>query len=262
MRQLSCNLKLTKRFNLLIVFLNGLTILFMLFFGTMTTMAATVEDRMENFIYNEPKPEKVVYLTFDDGPSRYTLELLDLLEEHDIPAIFFVIGENIDMLSNAEDCLKEIIKRGHYIGLHSMTHNMDKLYNVPNAPQNFVNEMLEVREKIKELTGGFESNLCRPPYGGRTHFKAGHYTALEEANLQCVDWNVDSLDWSKSSADQIFNQVVADLKHNEYPNEVILLFHEKKLTLEALPRIIEYYQDLGYVFMPYYEGEEFDCMKK
>ena len=51
MRQLSCNLKLTKRFNLLIVFLNGLTILFMLFFGTMTTMAATVEDRMENFIY-------------------------------------------------------------------------------------------------------------------------------------------------------------------------------------------------------------------
>ena len=91
MRQLSCNLKLTKRFNLLIVFLNGLTILFMLFFGTMTTMAATVEDRMENFIYNEPKSEKVVYLTFDDGPSRYTLELLDLLEEHDIPAIFLLL---------------------------------------------------------------------------------------------------------------------------------------------------------------------------
>ena len=53
-----------------------------------------------------------------------------------------------------------------------------------------------------------------------------------------------------------------DLKHNQYPDEVILLFHEKKLTLEVLPRIIEYYQDLGYVFMPYYEGEEFDCMKK
>lgn len=261
MRQLSCNLKLTMRFNLLIVFLNGLTILFMLFFGTMTTMAATVEDRMENFIYNEPKPEKVVYLTFDDGPSRYTLELLDLLEEHDIPAIFFVIGENIDLLSNADEVLNEVLKRGHYIGLHSMTHNMDKLYNVPGAPQNFVNEMLEVKAKIKELTG-FESNLCRPPYGGKTHFKAGHYKALEEAGLECVDWNVDSLDWSKSSADAIFNQVVADLKHSNYPNEVVLLFHEKKLTLEVLPRVIEYYRNQGYVFMPYYEGEEFDCMKK
>ena len=91
MRQLSCNLKFTNRFNLLIVFLNGLVILFMLFYGAMTTMAATVEDRMENFIYNEPKPEKVVYLTFDDGPSRYTLELLDLLEERDVPAIFLLL---------------------------------------------------------------------------------------------------------------------------------------------------------------------------
>lgn len=142
-----------------------------------------------------------------------------------------------------------------------MTHNMDKLYNVPGAPQNFVNEMLEVKAKIKELTG-FESNLCRPPYGGKTHFKAGHYKALEEAGLECVDWNVDSLDWSKSSADAIFNQVVADLKHSNYPNEVVLLFHEKKLTLEVLPRVIEYYRNQGYVFMPYYEGEEFDCMKK
>ena len=87
-------------------------------------------------------------------------------------------------------------------------------------------------------------------------------TALEEAGLECVDWNVDSLDWSKSSADAIFNQVVADLKHSNYPNEVVLLFHEKKLTLEVLPRVIEYYRNQGYVFMPYYEGEEFDCMKK
>lgn len=240
----------------------GVILMALFYMNMITTKAATVDDRIDHFIYQDPKPEKVVYLTFDDGPSKYTLDILNLLEEEDVPAIFFVIGENIDMLSNAEDCLKEIIKRGHYIGLHSMTHNMDKLYNVPNAPQNFVNEMLEVREKIKELTGGFESNLCRPPYGGRTHFKAGHYRALDQAGLQCVDWNVDSLDWSKSSTDQIFNQVVADLKHNQYPDEVILLFHEKKLTLEVLPRIIEYYQDLGYVFMPYYEGEEFDCMKK
>lgn len=239
----------------------GVILMALFCMNTITPRAATVDDRIDHFIYQDPKPEKVVYLTFDDGPSKYTLDILNLLEEEDVPAIFFVIGENIDLLSNADEVLNEVLKRGHYIGLHSMTHNMDKLYNIPGAPQNFVNEMLEVKAKIKELTG-FESNLCRPPYGGKTHFKAGHYKALEEAGLECVDWNVDSLDWSKSSADAIFNQVVADLKHSNYPNEVVLLFHEKKLTLEVLPRVIEYYRNQGYVFMPYYEGEEFDCMKK
>ncbi len=262
MRNSLFNEKLNRNSHVGFFVLSGLVLISLFCMNMMKTMAATVDDRIDHFIYNDPKPEKVVYLTFDDGPSRYTLEILDLLEEQDVPAIFFVIGENIDMLSNAEESLKEVIKRGHYIGLHSMTHNMDKLYNVPNAPQNFVNEMLQVRDKIKEMTGGFESNLCRPPYGGKTHFKAGHYKALEDAGIECVDWNIDSLDWSKSSADQIFNQVVSDLKHSNYPNEVVLLFHEKKLTLEVLPRVIEYYRSLGYVFMPYYEGEEFDCLKK
>lgn len=261
MRNLLFNFKLNKSSHAVRLLISAVILFSSLLIETVSSQAATVDDRIENFIYNDPKPEKTVYLTFDDGPSSYTLEILNLLEELDVPAIFFVIGENLEIVPNAEESLKEVIHRGHYIGLHSMTHDMDKLYNAPDAPQNFVNEMLEVRDKIKELTGGFESHLCRPPYGGKTHFKPGHYKALEEAGIECVDWNVDSLDWAKSSADQIFNQVVSDLKRSQYPNEVVLLFHEKKLTLEVLPRVIEYYRDLGYVFMPYYEGQEFDCLK-
>ena len=260
MRNLLFNFKVNKSSHIVRFLFSAVMLLSSLLVQTVCIEAATVDDRIEKFIYNEPKSEKVVYLTFDDGPSKYTIEILDLLEKLDVPAIFFVIGENLDLLSNAEDSLKQIIHRGHYIGLHSMTHDMNKLYDSSNAPQNFVNEMLEVRDKIKEMTDGFESHLCRPPYGGKTHFKSGHYKALEEAGIECIDWNVDSLDWAKPSADQIFNQVVADLKRNEYPKEVVLLFHEKKLTLEALPRVIEYYRDLGYVFMPYYEGQEFECL--
>lgn len=229
------------------------------FFLSYHALAATVEDRIEDFVYPKAKPEKTVYLTFDDGPSKYSHELMDLLEEYDVPAIFFVIGENLELVPDAKEILNEMISRGHYIGLHSMTHNMDTLYNVPNAPQNFVNEMLTLKGKISELTGGFESGLCRAPYGSGHHFKSGHLTALKEANLKCVDWNVDSLDWAKSSADQIYNQVVADLKRSNYPKEVVLLFHEKKLTLEVLPRVIEYYRSLGYEFVSYYEGQEFEC---
>lgn len=221
--------------------------------------AATVEDQIEDFENPKTKDEKVVYLTFDDSPSKYSYELLDLLNEYDIPAIFFVIGENLDLFSDSKEILNEMIKRGHYIGLHSMTHNRNKLYYSQNAPQNFVNEMLTVKEEIAKLTEGFESNLCRAPYGARNHFKKGHYVAIEQAGLKCVDWNVDSLDWSKSSADQIYNQVVAEMKHNDYPNEVVMLFHEKKLTLQVLPRVIEYLRSLGYEFAVYHEGDEFEC---
>ena len=74
-----------------------------LFMGSFDTFAATVEDRVDDFIYNKEKPEKVVYLTFDDGPSRHSLEILDVLDQYDVPAIFFVIGENIELFSNAKE---------------------------------------------------------------------------------------------------------------------------------------------------------------
>lgn len=221
--------------------------------------AMTVEDRVDDFIYNKEKPEKVVYLTFDDGPSKYSLEILDLLQQYEVSAIFFVIGDNIEMIPNGQEALAEMVNRGHYIGLHSMTHDMNRLYYGASAPQNFVNEMLAAQAKISDLTGGFKSQLCRPPYGGRNHLTKAHYVALEEAGLRCIDWNVDSLDWSKSSADQIFNQVVAEQKRNGDAKEIVLLFHEKKHTLEVLPRVIEYYRSLGYEFMPYCEGEELNC---
>lgn len=230
-----------------------------LFMGSFDTFAATVEDRVDDFIYNKEKPEKVVYLTFDDGPSRYSLEILDVLDQYDVPAIFFVIGENIEMFSNAKEILTEMVERGHYIGLHSMTHNMDSLYHGPNAPQNFVKEMLADQKMVYDLTEGFTSQLCRPPYGGRNHLTREHYVALEEAGITCIDWNVDSLDWSKSSADQIFRQVVAEQKRNQDAKEVVLLFHEKKFTLEVLSQVIEYYRSLGYEFMSYCEGEDFNC---
>lgn len=223
-----------------------------------TVKSATVEDRIDHFIYHEPKPDKVAYLTFDDGPSKYTKEILDLLEREQVPAVFFVIGESINNIPHSGEILNEILDHGHYIGLHSMTHDLDKLYNSPDAAHNFVNEMLEVRGKVKELTG-FESNLCRPPYGGRGHFTKAHYQAIKDAGLNCVDWNVDSLDWAKSSSSEIMDEVVKDLEMAHYPDEVVLLFHEKKLTLETLPQVFNYYRELGYVFMPYCEGDEFDC---
>ena len=102
---------------------------------------ATVEPTYLNF---EPistvnswhnKEVKFVYLTFDDGPSRNTNKILDILDSHDIKGTFFVLGSSIDNVSGSKDILKRMASTGHYIGMHSMTHDYDHLYGEENAAQ-------------------------------------------------------------------------------------------------------------------------------
>ena len=103
MRNSLFNEKLNTTLKSFLFLIFGVILMALCCMNTITPRAATVDDRIDHFIYQDPKPEKVVYLTFDDGPSKYTLDLLNLLEEEDVPAIFFVIGENIDLLSNADE---------------------------------------------------------------------------------------------------------------------------------------------------------------
>ena len=101
MRQLLTNNKLRATFlSFLVMMLSSL-----LSVCSPIVKSATVEDRIDHFIYQEPKPEKVVYLTFDDGPSAHTLDLLNLLEQEQVPAVFFVIGENINNVPNSGEFL-------------------------------------------------------------------------------------------------------------------------------------------------------------
>ncbi|MGL4336544.1 MAG: polysaccharide deacetylase family protein [Turicibacter sp.] len=223
--------------------------------------ANQVENQIDDFQFPRKESDKLVYITFDDGPSIYSTQLMNVLDTYQVPAIFFVIGENFEIIPNGPESVKEMIERGHYVGLHSMTHNMDKLYFARNAPQNFVSEMTQVKELVYDATGGFESQLCRAPYGSKKYFKKGHYSAVENVGLTCIDWNVDSLDWSGISADQIVSNVKSDYKRSEYPKEVVLLFHEKKETVKALPRIIEYFQELGYEFGGYNPTKEIHLSK-
>ena len=96
-----------------------------------------------------------------------TNKILDILDSHDIKGTFFVLGSSIDNVSGSKDILKRMASTGHYIGMHSMTHDYDHLYGEENAAQNFAAEMLEEQALIKQLTDGFVSELCRAPYGNR-----------------------------------------------------------------------------------------------
>ena len=198
------------------------------------------------------KEVKFAYLTFDDGPSRNTEKILDILDSYDIKGTFFVLGTSINSYSDSHAMLKRMSDTGHYIGMHSMTHNYEYLYSADTAASNFAGEILEEQALIKEITGGFESNLCRAPYGTGGTFTDEHVVALNEIGIKCWDWDVDTYDWATgSTVDSILQKVESDMKLWNYPSNAVILFHEKDLSVEALPKVIEYYLDLGYEFLPY-----------
>jgi peptidoglycan/xylan/chitin deacetylase (PgdA/CDA1 family) len=208
------------------------------------------------------KEGRYAYLTFDDGPSRNTSQILDILSEFQIKGTFFVVGNEIlnnDHLNieEASSILKRILAEGHFIGLHSMTHDQRRLYWSANAPQNFYNEMRELQSLIYNLTGGFETNLYRAPYGILYSFTDEHITKMTGSNLRGWDWNIDTLDWRLRSVEETLEKVKSDMKDNGNPNNAIILFHENNFSLTALPYVIEHFMELGYAFLPYHPDNHF-----
>lgn len=238
------------------------TVLFSIIFGGMFFYREVLANELEIDLYNEVHPiyeenRKVAYLTFDDGPSIYTEALLEVLNKENVPGIFFVLGSQIENLPNSEKLLQRIISEGHYIALHTMTHDRSALYRTEKSPSLFTKEMFELRTRIKEITGQ-TINLCRAPYGKKGNFKAAHYKTVLDEGLYCVDWHVDSKDWNKKNAAQIYQEVESQLASHDKSKDLVILFHEYQRTVDVMPRIIELLKDNGYSFEPYYNGKIFD----
>ena len=194
---------------------------------------------------------RFVYLTFNDGPSRNTNRIMDILESYDIAGTFFVLGSNIQNNPNSEQILNRMIEDGHYIGLHSMTRDPNYLYREENAPQNFLNEMLEVQKLVSEKTGGFESSLCRAPLGTSGTFSSEHIELISSSELNCWDWHIDARDWSPITVEDVMTNIETGMMLWRNPKQVVVLFQESEVAIAALPQVIEYYLNLGYEFLPY-----------
>ncbi len=187
-----------------------------------------------------------------DGPSNNADKILDILDQYNVKGTFFVLGSAIEGYSKSNQVLKRMADTGHYIGMHSMSHNYSYLYDKEKGGENFVGELLEEQALIKKVTGGFVSQLCRAPYGSGGTFNAGHIEALKEAGIKCWDWDVDSLDWEAgATVEGVMENIEYCMKLWNYPKNTIVLFHEKDITVEVLPKVIEYYMELGYEFLPY-----------
>lgn len=190
--------------------------------------------------------EKVVYLTFDDGPSKNTQKVLDILDEYNAKATFFITGQQPEYLS----MIKMAYDAGHTIGLHSYIHDYEKVYASVDA---YFEDLEKIGEIAKEQIG-FVPCYIRFP-GGASNTVSRKYTKgimskltemVQEKGYQYYDWNVSSGDGSKATKEEIIKQSETD----EY-NHIMILFHDaatKDTTVEALPEILKYYQDHGYEF--------------
>lgn len=188
---------------------------------------------------------KTVYLTFDDGPSIYTKEILDTLDKYGVKATFFVVNGKQNHL------MKEIVNRGHQIGLHTYTHRYDVLYK---SEQAYYDDLNKINEVVKNETG-VETKLIRFP-GGSSNAISKNYSKglMTKLTASVVENGYYYYDWNCTNGDAEGAKTVTDqLRYcSKFPrsaNEIVVLMHDnKKLTAQSLPYIIEYYKACGMEF--------------
>ncbi|MEZ7172472.1 polysaccharide deacetylase family protein [Sporosarcina sp. OR05] len=199
-----------------------------------------------------PSDKVTVYLTFDDGPNKFTLMNNNTLEKYKVPATFFFLGNQ--MQQNAS-IVKTIHDSGHYIGSHSMTHDKNLVYQ---STESFIAEMAEGAELIKQLTGQ-TAKLVRVPYGSTPHVTSGMKQSLIQHGYKMWDWNVDSNDWryTDKQADQIVHNVKEGVNKAIQSGDrtIVILLHDRSQTTIALPAIIQWLQNQGYSFKTYNPNE-------
>ncbi len=179
-----------------------------------------------------------VYLTFDDGPSEYTDEILDILKEYDVKATFFVTGREGAQYT---EIYRRIVAEGHTLGMHSYSHKYDEIYA---SRENFEADFFLLQQYLYNVTG-VECKIYRFPGGsGNTvsRTQMSEFIAfLEEQGVTYYDWNVSSQDASGNglSVKQIVDNCTGNM---DYYNNAFILLHDSKdkwSTVEALPFIIE-----------------------
>lgn len=227
--------------------------------NTTETTASTAKKSTKTTKARRNSDQKIAYLTFDDGPSINTMKLLDVLDEYDVKATFFVIYHK-----NMEKRYKAIVERGHTIALHSYTHSYAKIYKTEKG---YYQDLNKIHDYVEKVTG-VDSHIIRFP-GGSSNTVSRKYNKTIMATLkQSVtdngyifhDWNIDSTDASgiNRDPDLLVEKVTAGLKKKK--PVVNILMHDtgksKTTTVEALPRIIEAVKAQGYQIEPLTEESE------
>lgn len=225
------------------------TIISITYFSNGTIAETDYPEEIAPFIKQKTK---VAYLTFDDGPSINTIKILNILDEYQVKATFFVIGNEEDY---ANKSYQEIINRGHTLALHSYSHNYNLIYRSKN---DFFKDLKRLELLLRDKYGA-NTNVVRIPGGSGNKLFYQYSTKpviqdilqeLTNSGYVYVDWNVDSKDGISpyTGAYEITRNVLTQ-SHNQ--KKAIILLHDindMKNTVNALPAIIQGLKKDGFTF--------------
>jgi peptidoglycan/xylan/chitin deacetylase (PgdA/CDA1 family) len=173
----------------------------------------------------------VIALTFDDGLTRKSVRILDVLEQKNVKATFFVVGETL-LNQNNFLTLKRISGSGHVIGNHSWTHPF--LTRITESQ--FKLEILNTQNGINLVTN--KHYYCRPPFGAINHHIQDE---LNKLGFTIVFWNLDLRDWEPKSKDKEWRSYEKIIRRaNPLKDNFIFIMHEKENTINLLPRFIDF----------------------
>lgn len=198
--------------------------------------------------------DKILYLTFDDGPSRLTQKVLDILERHNAKATFFVVNSDTYAYQ-----YKNIVDHGHSIGLHSYTHDYSDIYRSVN---NYFADLNRISDKVFQYTG-IRSKLIRFPGGSSNTVSRSYRTGImstltkevEKRGYVYFDWNGANNDAAgiNYTSSQMYRFAIA----SNGKKEIVMLMHDagyKENSVASLESIVEFYQSQGYVLMALHEN--------
>ena len=186
--------------------------------------------------------EKIIALTFDDGPNEpYTSQILDILERYDVKATFFVVGKNVEYYP---EIVKRIVAEGHVLGNHSYTHRALSEFDIPDY-----SELDKAQSVIFEIAG-VKPRLFRPPYGRKTPWELAY---VKKQGVTAVTWSISANDPSSPAPSVIERRIQKGARDGG-----IVLLHDgngtkhgsdRTQTVAALPDIIESLQSQGFSFV-------------
>lgn len=218
----------------------------------MPRLTDQAKERMQHIYLSDYKR---VFLTFDDGPSKtVTPVILNILKQYQVKATFFVLGNRVDLYP---DLLKQEYFEGHYIANHGYTHQYSAIYA---SPYTILDEFNQTENSIRNALNipSYQSHLFRYPGGA----PGGKYADIKKEAMGLFDQiNVAHVDWSaltkdaegKFSKEQLLQNLYETAQNRQ---SVVLLMHDagdKQTTAEALPEVIQYFKQQGYVFENFYD---------
>ena len=227
------------------------------------SLQAEIDAIKRRIIY---KTQPTAFLTFDDGTSYHTLEILDIHKENNIKGTFFVVGTQIENGGTAsKEAIKRIVEEGHVLAIHAYEHEYNKIYTSKEA---YFEDFDKIAALLKEMTG-LTPKIVRLPsgtysarsfcerYAGSSDVYYDIVSELYARGYTVIDWNVDTEDYTTATGvTNIINNAVSGAKtrlSREYKAAVILM-HDTADTVKALQGVIDGVKDLGMGFEVLVQG--------